>query len=403
MTFKEFVDINLKVSLKKGEEYSFIPMKDVSPGNRYSKATRTKIYKGGGTKFRDHDIIFARITPCLENGKIAQAANLKNGLGFGSTEYFVFRGKKEISDTAYIYYLSLTDIIKKTAEKSMSGASGRQRADIESIKSIELDFPDLPTQHKIASILSAYDDLIENNTRRIKILEEMAQTIYKEWFVNFRFPGHKKVEMVESELGLIPEGWEVKKIGDRFTTVLGGTPSRSHPEYWINGNIPWINSGKVNELRIIDESEYITELGLKKSSTKLMPKRTTVIAITGATLGQVSLLEIEACANQSVVGIYDEQFSYREYIYLKFCEIIKEMILSAGGGAQQHINKEIVSETKIIIPPLSLITKFNSSIRPLFDLTTSLLFKNKILRGTRGLLLPKLISGEIEVENMEID
>ncbi len=271
------------------------------------------------------------------------------------------------------------------------------------LRSFKIELPPLPTQRKITSVLSAYDDLIENNTRRIEILEEMAQRIYREWFVHFRFPRNEKVRMVDSELWLIPEGWKVVKIGERFTTVLGGTPSRKKPEFWEQGTIPWINSGKVNDLRVVNESHLITQVGLDRSSAKLMPKRTTVLAITGATLGQVSLLEIEACANQSVVGIYDEQHIFSEYLYLTFQEIIDAVIQHASGGAQQHINKEIVNDVKVVLPAERIIEAFNSSIRPMFDSITNLLLKNANLRTTRDLLLPKLISGEVDVEEASIE
>ncbi|MDP2940060.1 MAG: restriction endonuclease subunit S [Candidatus Omnitrophota bacterium] len=400
--WRDFVEVNPKMSLIKGNKYPFIEMQDILPANRYISSDTMKIYNGGGAKFIKGDTLFARITPCLENGKIAQVKEIIDEYGFGSTEFIVFRGREGISDKDFVYYISRSDIIRQPAIKSMSGASGRQRADQKVVENTIVNVPQIGIQHKIASILSAYDDLIENNNRRIKILEEMAQTIYNEWFVKFRFPGHSKVKMVDSELGKIPEGWAVEKTGDVFETVLGGTPSRVKTEYWENGNIPWINSGKVNELRIIDESEFITELGLKKSATKLMPKRTTVLAITGATLGQVSLLEIEACANQSVVGIYDEKAIYNEYIYFKFCEIIQAVISKAGGGAQQHINKEIVNETIVVFPSQQLIEQFNTLISPIFDLIGNLLRKNKFLQETRDVLLPKLISGEIDVEHLDI-
>jgi len=282
------------------------------------------------------------------------------------------------------------------------------------IKYMTIPIPSLTEQLKISSILSAYDDLIENNTRRIKILEEIAQRIYREWFVDFRFPTHPNPplsgrgykssggRMIDSELGKIPEGWEIVETGIRFTTVLGGTPSRFKDEYWDKGTIPWIQSSKINETRIIDESEFITELGLQNSSTKMMPKRTTVVAITGATLGQVSMLEIETCANQSVVGIYDKENIFNEYIYYKFCEIIESIILKAGGGAQQHINKEIINAEKFSIPPIEIINIFNQIICPICDLIRNLLIRNKNLKTTRDLLLPKLISGELDVENLAI-
>lgn len=261
----------------------------------------------------------------------------------------------------------------------------------------------IPVNHKIqkqiVSILSAYDDLIENNNNQIKILEEMAQDVFKEWFVHFRFPGYEKVKMVDSPLGKIPEGWVFDNIGDKFSTILGGTPSRINSKYWENGSIPWINSGKTNELRITSPSEYITEDGLKHSSTKLMPKRATVIAITGATLGQVSLLEIECSANQSVIGIYDNstQGLFNEYIYLFINNNIHSIINKAGGGAQQHINKEIVEETKILVPSLSIMRSFKDTIEPTFDLLANLIVKNELLQKTRDLLLPKLMRGELRV------
>ncbi|HEV2315552.1 MAG TPA: restriction endonuclease subunit S [Candidatus Acidoferrales bacterium] len=243
--------------------------------------------------------------------------------------------------------------------------------------------------------------MIENNTRRIKILEQMAQMLYREWFVNFHFPRHEKIEMVDSPLGPIPDGWAIEKVGNRFITVLGGTPSRSKPEFWEGGTIPWINSGEVNKLRVIEPCEFITSDALSKSSAKLMPKRATVVAITGATLGQVSLLEIESSANQSVVGIYDHEGNYAQYLYLTFTAIIEAIIKHASGGAQQHINKEIVNETKIVVPPMAVMNRFNEIVVPIFDLIASLFFKNATLRKTRDFLLPKLISGEITVNHLE--
>ena len=241
-------------------------------------------------------------------------------------------------------------------------------------------------QRKITKFLSNYDDLIENNNRRIKILEEMAQKIYKEWFVDFKFPRHETTTFKDSPLGKIPNDWEVKKIGKEYKTYLGGTPSRNEIKYW-NGDIPWLNSGKTNELRITEASEYITKAGLEKSSTKLMPKFTTVLAITGATLGQVSMLGDEMCANQSVVGVYSN--TNQEFIFYLLKDKIKKLIQNASGGAQQHINKDIVNDFTNILKPINL---------EIFNL----LHKNRVLKQTRDTLLPRLISGEINVENMEV-
>lgn len=292
----------------------------------------------------------------------------------------------------FVYYFLKTFDLKRF--NSGVGVPTLNRNDLDNL---EITICNVEDQKRIADVLSAYDDLIENNNRRIKILEEMAQLIYKEWFVDFKFPGHEKVKMIEGDLELMPEGWKMKRIGDIFKTILGGTPSRNNNDFWTNGDILWINSGKVNELRIIDESKLITKEALRKSATKLMSKRTTVLAITGATLGQVSLLEIECCANQSVVGIYDANNIFNEYIYLATSHNIGDIISAAGGGAQQHINKDIINEYEFIIPNKETVIEFNKVMTPIFDNMARLFFKNNNLRQTRDLLLSKLMSGKVNL------
>jgi type I restriction enzyme S subunit len=270
------------------------------------------------------------------------------------------------------------------------------------LAAFEIPLPPITTQHKISAVLSAYDDLVENNNRRIKILEEMAQRIYREWFVDFRYPGHEGVPLADSAVGPIPTGWALSRIEDCCAVVLGGTPSRSIPEYWTDGTVPWCNSGLVNELRVIAPSELITEEALKRSATKMMPKGTTLIAITGATLGQVSLLEIDACANQSVVGVIPQTTPQREYLHLYITEMIGEIIGAASGGAQQHINKGVVSERLIPVPPHALEERFRTHVGPLFDQIGILLWAIASLRDARDLLLPRLVSGEIDVTDLDI-
>lgn len=299
-------------------------------------------------------------------------------------------------EARFLYYRLQSDM-RRLVE--FAGGTAQKNLLLRDLRAFPVELPSLPIQRRIVGILSAYDNLIENNSRRLQILEQMAQTLYREWFVQFRFPGHEKIKLVEAPLGKIPQGWNNVRIGERFKTVLGGTPSRAKPEFWIDGTIPWINSGKINELRIVDASELITAKSLTKSATKLMPRRTTVLAITGATLGQVSLLEIEACANQSVVGIVDSSSVYSEYLYLKTKEVIGELVNHASGGAQQHINKEVVNEFEIVLPPERLVIRFNELCKPFFNLLVNKLHQNANLRRTRDLLLPKLISGELFVEN----
>jgi len=245
--------------------------------------------------------------------------------------------------------------------------------------------PPLPEQKAIADILSSLDDKIDLLHRQNKTLEAMAETLFRKWFV-LRQAQHPEAD----------ERWEKTKIGNVVETVLGGTPSTNVNEYW-NGDIPWINSGEINKFRITEATKYITELGLAHSNTKLMPKGTTVLAITGATLGQVSLLEIDSCANQSVVGIIPNDKLPKEFIFLWIKNKIKEIILNETGGAQPHINKNDVNETEIIIPPKTILKEKNKIIEHFFNRITNNTFQIRTLEKLRDTLLPKLMSGEVRV------
>ena len=202
--------------------------------------------------------------------------------------------------------------------------------------------------------------------------------------------------MEESEFGLIPKGWEIRKIESLCETLLGGTPSRTRDEFW-GGEIPWINSGKVNDFRITAASEYITELGLEKSATKLLPKGTTVLAITGATLGQFSRLEIDSCANQSVVGILGSAEASNEFVYLNIKNGIQRLISAQTGGAQQHINKEDVNAFLIVYPGKKLMKLFTDTADSIFAEIGVLLNQSISLAEIRDSLLPRLISGELQI------
>ena len=335
---------------------------------------------------QDGDLIFAREAPA---GNVALVTNGEK-VCLGQRTVLIRPKQEEVNPEFLVYYL----LSPQQQYELLGTANGVTVAHVNLpvIRNLPINIPERCVQDKIANILSSFDNLIENNQKQIKLLEEAAQRLYKEWFVDLRFPGYEEAEIIDG----IPEGWKKQAIGDAFTTVLGGTPSRANASYW-DGDIPWINSGEVNSLRIVKESEFITELGLKKSSTKLMPKHTTVLAITGATLGQVSYTEIETCANQSVVGIIDEQQEFSTYLYLFVSNNIWSMIGKATGGAQQHINKDIVNEYPIILPNEDIILKLNSVVEPMFSKMADLYIQNMELVEARDRLLPKLMSGELEV------
>ncbi|MFC2456070.1 MAG: restriction endonuclease subunit S [Prevotella intermedia] len=387
------IDCNPTVKLVKGEEYPLIDIDKIIIGRKLVTNKESIVYdKQSGCKFQNGDTLMARITPCLENGKIAMASIPDKGIG--STELFVFRGKKGVTNNDFVYYFLKQNYIRDLATNSMTGASGRQRADLKFIKKITFDLPSLPIQQKIASILSTYDTLIENNNRRIRLLEQMAENLYKEWFVRFRFPGHEKVEM---ENGL-PKGWKRTKLIEECQTSSGGTPSRSKSEYYINGTIPWIKTGELQDNILINTEEYITEDAVKHSSAKIFPKGTLLMAMYGVNIGKLGISEIEATCNQACCVFTPKQIDYKYYLYHYFKSIREYLLSISFGAAQQNLSQELIKAIKVIFPNESINTNFVRKIEPLYKKISFLQKQNTLLTRQRDLLLPRLMSGKLEVK-----
>jgi type I restriction enzyme S subunit len=288
---------------------------------------------------------------------------------------------------------------------------------LKEVANLPIPLPPLAEQKAIAAVLGALDDKIELSRRMNATLEAMARALFQSWFVDFD-PVRAKLDgrppaaldtataalfptsFQDSPLGLIPAGWQTSTIGAKLQTILGGTPSRAKPEYWKDGTVAWINSGKTNEFRIIEPSEWITKEALENSATKLLPRRTTVLAITGATLGQVSITEIECCANQSVVAISASDEFPTEFIYPWIEENIEKLIASQTGGAQQHINKGNVEELALLCPDRRIVAAYQTKAIPLFDQIAANCFQSRTLATLRDTLLPKLLSGELSVESV---
>ena len=321
----------------------------------------------------------------------------------------------DVADYRYVYYFLCNKFFELA---SLANGGAQQNLNAQIIKDFGINMPSLSEQIRIADVLSIIDDKIEVNRRIndnliLKVfqeaillwtvgmlkndnLEQQAQALFKSWFVDFE--PFKDGEFEESEIGMIPKGWKKKNLGNVCSCLLGGTPSRNKEEYW-NGDIAWINSGEINKFRITEPSEYITNEGLRKSATKLLPKKTTVLAITGATLGQVSLLEIDACANQSVIGILENDTMPYEYIFPMIKNRINEICSHMTGGAQQHINKNNVEQLIILVPPDNIIINYKVIVNPIYTLIGNNCFELQRFLSLRDSLLPKLMSGEIKVND----
>ena len=354
------------------------------------------------------DIIFSRVGYV---DKRALVKDVHEGWLF-SGSLLRIRPDLNLVDATYLSYFFGFPRLKKYMGDVSVGAT-RPSINTSILKSIPVVLPELRVQKVIGEILANIDDKIACNHTLSKTLEDIAQTIFKSWFIDFdpvkaKMAGEKPAgmdaetaalfpdSMEESELGLIPKGWEVRKIESLCETILGGTPSRAKDAFW-NGEIPWINSGKVNDFRITAASEYITKLGLEKSATKLLPKGTTVLAITGATLGQFSRLEIDSCANQSVVGILGSAEASNEFVYLNIKNGIQRLISAQTGGAQQHINKEDVNSFLMVYPGETLMKTFTDIVDDTFKEIGVVLNQSISLAEIRDSLLPRLISGELQI------
>ncbi len=319
----------------------------------------------------------------------------------------ILRTNNSFLNSHYLWHYLRSNIFKNELKKNTMTGTILDSLHVKNISKLKIVLPNLKVQQKISAFLDAISYKIELLQEQNKTLEKIGQTIFKHWFVDFEFP-NKEGKPYKSSGGEmiynkelkkeIPKDWTVSKMGSKLETVLGGTPNRHRKEYWINGTINWINSGKVNEFRILEPTELITQSALNSSATKLLPKGTVVIAITGATLGQVSLLEIDSCANQSVVGILESNELKKSYIYFLINHLIGHIISRKTGGAQQHINKNNINNIYFIIPSNNILNLYYNFVDNIMDLISNNCFSILSLEKTRDLLLPKLMTGKIRVK-----
>lgn len=390
MNFLEHIQLNPTVSLEKGKIYPFIEMANVSARNREPSAIDNKAFSSG-VKFEDGDTVIARIEPCLQNGKRFMARKI--GKGFGSTEFLVFRPKDDSVDSTFLYYFMQIEYIKKSMIGSMTGATGRQRVNNDIFKSMEIEMPSIELQRKIGQILSSYDDLIENNQKQIKLLEEAAQRLYKEWFVDLRFPGYEDVEIVDG----VPEGWLYKRVEEFGYVITGKTPSTSKNEYY-GGNIPFVTIPDMhgNVFPLITE-KTLTKIGAETQKNKYLPANAVIVSCI-ATVGLVNIA-IEPCqTNQQInsVILYDDNDLYFFYESMKRIKALLDGV-GSNGATMTNVNKTKFSNIKVLYPTEDLVMKYNEFCKPIFDKILALSKAMLISGQARDRLLPKLMSGEIEV------
>lgn len=412
--FSDFVEINPTIRFSKDELYSFVEMKDLNENNKYVLPSAEKGVTGGA-RFEENDTLFARITPCLQNGKICQVKGLKNNVGFGSTEFLIFRGKDGISDTDFVYYLSREEGVRKFAEQNMIGTSGRQRVVKDAFQNLILELPPLPEQQAIAEILSSLDDKIELNLQTNKTLEEMANALYKHWFVDFgpflpsgRCPQDGRGPIpgfIESELGLIPEGWEVVKVDDLFNLTIGRTPPRKE-QHWFSedsNDVKWIsikdmgNSGSY----IFNTSEYLTREAVEKHNVPVIPINTVVLSFK-LTVGRIAITTESMLSNEAIAHFIPNENCHltTEYVFL-FLKNFDFDSLGSTSSIATAVNSQTIKKINVLVPTKEIADLFQIKVADLFNQIKCSTLEIETLKQTRDYLLPKLISGEIRVKDAE--
>ncbi|MDD2686958.1 MAG: restriction endonuclease subunit S [Bacteroidales bacterium] len=381
--FSDFVNINPSVKIPKKQLVSFVEMKDLTDGQRFCKPSQER-FLSGGSRFENGDTLFARITPCLENGKICQVKGLKNGIGFGSTEFHVFRGKSIISDSDFVYYLCRWSDVRDHAEKNFDGTSGRQRVPKQAFDDLYLNLPELSEQKSIASILSSLDDKIDLLHRQNATLEKMAETLFRQWFVE-----EAKEEWEEVEL---------EKLIDVVIDNRGKTP----PTVDFPTDYPLIEVNALNSNSCLVDYSVIRKYVNKETYDNWFRKHLKVNDIIISTVGTIGVFSIhlvdKGCIAQNLVGLRSNSIS-SYFIYNFFKTNVETLINLDIGGVQPSIKVPHLLGLIIKYPPYELLRKYDESVEIYFNKIAKNQTQIRTLTALRDTLLPKLMSGEVRVEN----
>lgn len=442
-TIKDIVNFNPSRPLSKGKEFPFIDMASLPVNGRDITEISNKVFNGGGAKFKNGDTLFARITPCLENGKTAKVENLPVGcIAHGSTEFIVLSAKSK-DDEDFVYYLARLPDFRSYAISRMEGTSGRQRVSWQALAEFNLRLPEKGKRKKIGEILKSIDDKIHLNNQINQTLESIAQVIFKSWFIDFD-PVRAKIaakqegndpelaamcaisgkseaeleqiakedfaelqataalfpdELVESELGEVPKGWVVSIVGEQVQTVGGGTPSTKNADFWDNGIHHWTTPKDLSNLTdkiLLNTERKITDIGLKKISSGLLPKNT-VLMSSRAPVGYLALAKIEVAINQGYIAILPNTKYSAEYL-IHWCKAnMAEIKGRASGTTFQEISKKNFREINFISPDEKVIAVYTRTAKTLYDEITLKAKEKQSLINLRDTLLPKLLLGEVEI------
>lgn len=341
-------------------------------------------------KITEGDIIYARRG---DVGKCAYIVDNQNGwlCGTGCLKVTIDRAK---AIPKFVFFQLQKRETIGWVEKHAIGAT-MLNLNTSILSEVPIELPSLLIQNRVVEILSRYDTLIENYQKQIKLLEEAAQRLYKEWFVDLRFPGHEDVKMVDG----LPEGWERKTAQDFFTMSIGKTPPRAEKE-WFSTNakdVPWVSISDMKDVMFVNEtSEKLTKEACEKFNVRIVPEGTILLSFK-LTVGRVSISDIPVCTNEAIAHFVKDGTNWREYTLLYLRNYHYDS-LGNTSGISKAVNSTIIKNMPFVMPSAGILDDFSNKISPMFDTIRKLYSQIRLLTEARDRLLPRLMGGEMEVD-----
>ena len=382
----EIAEFNPRESLKKASIAKKISMDKLQPFCRDVPGFELEPYSGG-TKFRNGDTIMARITPCLENGKTAKVSVLENGeVGFGSTEYIIFRAK-DGCDPDFLYYLVTSPIVRGPAIKSMVGSSGRQRVQTDVLQTLMVKVPDLETQQSISGILKSLDDKIAANRKINDNLEQQVLTMYR----------NKFIDTTNAERTIC-------RADEFFDISIGKTPPRKESQWFSNTpeDVTWVSISDMGScgLYIRKSSERLTQEAVKRFNIKVVPDNTVLLSFK-LTVGRIAITNGEMTTNEAIAHFKTNCKSINEYLYC-YLRCFNFETMGSTSSIATAVNSKIIKGMPFVVPTNYELKEFHDIAAPMFAQIKA--NQNEIynLTALRDTLLPKLMSGELDVSAIEL-
>ena len=394
----DFIDFNPRLSLKRGDIATKVAMDKLKPFTKKIPETE-KAEFNGGAKFCNGDTVMARITPCLENGKTAYVDMLDDGeIGFGSTEFIVMRAKTGISDPQFVYYTAINPVFRNVAIKSMVGSSGRQRVQQSVLEELELSVPDLDEQRRIGDFLARIDEKIALNDRINDNLQQQLTAIYKSWYQDFSLVND--TELVETAYGTIPKGWHYVLLGDLCQSI-----SVTHK--FDKNALIFLNTGDVEDGRFLHSNLMAVKEMPGQAKKTIAPGDILYSEIRPINrhFAYVNFPSDDYVVSTKLMVIRAKNFDTRRlYHYLTSENVLNELQLQAESrsGTFPQIRFENVSKLPILIADEQTESEFVKILHTVFDQIEQLNRENKQLSELRDTLLPKLMSGEIDVSDIQL-